>query len=591
MPAFVARVSLVPTLTLSVPFTVLTVFTLNVLLVEFGAADFSRTGASLGTVNQTGPIVTALVVAGAGARSMCADLGACTSLRGDVVKSVLIPSWNPLEDSMFSTTQRRAQMRGYDHLYIDGQWSKPDGGDTIPVISPIDEQQIASAPWATLVDADRAVAAARRALASQEWGGLDADQRAQLLERLADVLESNLAERAALTTAQNGMPITVATASEGRGPVGLLRYYAAVARTVPVEERRPRVDGSGETVVRREPVGVVAAIVPWNFPQVLTMFKLAPALAAGCTVVLKPAPETTLDALELAHAGERAGLPPGVLNVVTGGADVGAHLVAHPGVDKVAFTGSTAAGRSIGEICGRMLKPVTLELGGKSAAIVLDDADLAATVAGLVTESLLNNGQTCYLSTRILAPTTRYDEVVAAFAALVDGLVVGDPFDPDTHIGPLVSSRQRDRVESYIAAGKSEGAIVAAGGGRPDLDRGWFVQPTVFAGVDNNAKIAREEIFGPVVTVIPYGELDEAVTIANDSEYGLGGTIWTSDEDKGLELARRVQTGSIGVNFFELDTGAPFGGIKASGLGRELGPEGLAAYYEFKSIYRRPKVN
>ncbi|MGH3556515.1 MAG: aldehyde dehydrogenase [Mycobacterium sp.] len=470
-------------------------------------------------------------------------------------------------------------------LYIDGDWVKAAGGEEISVISPTTEQQIGVVPRAATVDVDKAVTAARRAIGSSDWQAIGAAGRAEILMRLADQLEANTTERAALTSVQNGMPITLAAFVEGVAPVAMLRYYAAMAAGLPAEERRPRVGGGGETIVRCEPIGVVAAIVPWNYPQSLTMFKLAPALAAGCTVVLKPAPETTLDALELAGCAERAGLPAGVLNVVTGGADIGEYLVSHPGVHKVAFTGSTAAGRSIGEICGRLLRPVTLELGGKSAAIVLDDADLTATVSALAQASLLNNGQTCYLSTRILAPRSRYDEVLDALAAMASGLTIGDPLEKSTHIGPLVSSRQRDRVESYIEMGKAGGAALVAGGGRSDRATGWFVQPTVFGGVDNNSRIAREEIFGPVLAVIPYGDVDEAVAIANDSEYGLGGTIWTSDNEKGLEIARRVETGSVGVNFYELDLGAPFGGVKASGLGRELGPEGLAAYYQLKSIY------
>jgi acyl-CoA reductase-like NAD-dependent aldehyde dehydrogenase len=473
----------------------------------------------------------------------------------------------------------------HNAIYIDGQWHKPAGAQTISVISPTSEDEIGTVPMSQTSDVDSAVAAAGRALRSPGWRAIGPDDRAKVLLRLADELEKDAADRATLTSIQNGMPITIATPAEGAGPVGLLRYYAALAAATPVEERRPRLDGRGETVVRRDPVGVVAAIVPWNFPQALTMFKLAPALAAGCTVVLKPSPETTLDALELAAAADRAGLPAGVLNVVTGGAEIGEYLVAHPGVQKVAFTGSTPVGRRIGEICGRLLRPVTLELGGKSAAIVLDDADLATTVQGMATSALLNNGQTCYLTTRILAPRSRHDEVVAAVAGLAAALTVGDPLDPATHIGPLVSSRQRERVESYIAAGKAGGATLAAGGGRPDRDKGWFVQPTVFGGVRNDSRIAREEIFGPVLAVIPYDDVDDAVAIANDSEYGLGGTIWTSDVDKGLDLARRVETGSIGVNFYELDAGAPFGGVKSSGLGRELGPEGLASYQELKSIY------
>lgn len=473
----------------------------------------------------------------------------------------------------------------YEQLYLGGEWRKSATRQSLTVVSPIDETPIGVAPLAAPSDVDSAVSAARAALHSPEWAALSTDERADLLDRFADELEKNSTERAILTTVQNGMPIGVSNWAEGDGVVGLLRYYTALVRTLPMEERRPRVDGMGTTVVRRERVGVVAAIVPWNFPQVLTMFKLAPALVAGCTVVIKPSPETTLDAFELAAAADRAGLPPGVLNIVTGGPDIGEYLVAHPGVDKVCFTGSTASGRKISEVCGRLLRPVTLELGGKSAAIVLDDADLTTLVQGLATSSLLNNGQTCFLSTRILAPQARHDEVVEAVAALASGLTVGDPLDPDTHVGPVVSRRQRERIESYIQLGKDSGAVLAAGGGRPDRDKGWFVQPTVFGGVSNDSRIAQEEIFGPVLTVIPYRDLDDAVSIANDSEYGLGGTIWTSDVANGLDIARRIESGTVGVNFYNLDYGAPFGGVKASGLGRELGPEGLAAFFNLKSIF------
>ncbi len=475
----------------------------------------------------------------------------------------------------------------HSSLFIGGGWSAPAGGGSMAVVSPTTEQQIGVVPLASPVDVDRAVAAARSALADTLWAAIGAKGRGNILLRLADELEANAEDRARLTSVQNGMPISIAAEAEGAAPVGILRYYAGLAQQFPVEERRDRLGAPGETVVRREPVGVVAAVVPWNYPQVLTMFKLAPALAAGCTIVLKPAPETTLDALELAAAAERAGLPAGVLNVVTGGADIGAYLVSHPGVHKVAFTGSTAAGRAIGETCGRLLRPVTLELGGKSAAIVLDDADLATTATGLATVSMLNNGQTCHLSTRILAPRSRYDEVVGAIAAMAASLPVGDPLDPATFIGPLVSRKQRDRVESYIEIGKSSGATLVVGGGRGGRDTGWFVEPTVFGQVDNSSRIAQEEIFGPVLSVIPYDNVDEAVAIANDSDYGLGGSIWTTDPDKGLAIARRVETGSVGVNFYDLDLGAPFGGVKSSGVGRELGPEGLAAYYSLKSIYLR----
>jgi aldehyde dehydrogenase (NAD+) len=288
----------------------------------------------------------------------------------------------------------------------------------------------------------------------------------------------------------------------------------------------------------------------------------------------------------LAEALEAAALPPGVVNIVPAGREVGAYLVEHPGVDKVAFTGSTAAGRAIAETCGRLLRPVTLELGGKSAAIVLDDADLQTNVVNLFAACMLNQGQTCYLGTRVLAPRSRYEEVVATVAGLAGALAVGDPLDPATQIGPLATARQRDRVESYIAKGASDGARLVVGGGRPaGLATGWYVEPTVFADVDNKSTIAQEEIFGPVLAVIPYGGVDEAVAIANDSAYGLGGSVWTEDRERGLEVARRVQTGSIGINGYSLDIGAPFGGVKASGIGRELGPEGLAAYQALKSIY------
>lgn len=311
-------------------------------------------------------------------------------------------------------------------------------------------------------------------------------------------------------------------------------------------------------------------------------------MAAGATVVLKPSPETVLDAFLLAEAVVEAGIPAGVINIVPGGREIGAYLVSHPGVDKIAFTGSTAAGRSIAETCGRLLRPVTLELGGKSAAIVLDDAELELEKIAeqLFTATLLNNGQTCFLGTRVLAPRARYGEIVDLFTGFAAALRVGDALDPNTQIGPMASARQRERVESYIAKGRAEGARVTTGGGRPDgLGKGWFVEPTIFADVDNNHTIAQEEIFGPVLSVIPYGDEDEAVRIANDSDYGLGGTVWTSDPERGVAVAKRVQTGTIGVNTYLPDPTAPFGGVKASGIGRELGPEALANYQQLKSVY------
>jgi aldehyde dehydrogenase (NAD+) len=383
------------------------------------------------------------------------------------------------------------------------------------------------------------------------------------------------------------MPISLSIGVNGYGPAAMLTYYAALVRDAASEETRPGSFGS-HTVVRREPVGVVAAITPWNYPQPLAAMKIAPALAAGCTVVLKPAPETALDAYVFADAAVDAGLPPGVLNVVPAGREAGAHLVAHPGVDKVAFTGSTAAGRAIGETCGRLLRPVTLELGGKSAAIVADDADLDVFAAGLAEVSLVNNGQTCHASTRILAPRSRYAEIVEAVTETVRGLRVGDPLDRATNIGPLVSAAQRERVLGYVDAGRAAGYRTTVGGAVPaDQPLGWFVEPTVFVDVDNGSTIAQEEIFGPVLTITAYDTEDDAVQIANDSEYGLGGTIWTTDEVRGLELAGRIESGTVGVNHYALDLAAPFGGVKSSGLGRELGPEGLAPYFRSKSVYFR----
>lgn len=481
-----------------------------------------------------------------------------------------------------------AAARDREALYIEGRWQPSASSATTAVISPTTEEVFGVAPAGAPADVDAAVAAARSALNSSPWSTWSGARRADAMEAFASALEDRAEQTASLVSGENGMPIAIARPAEGMGPAATLRYFAQLARETPAEERRAAVGGPGVTVVRREPVGVVAAVVPWNFPQSLTMFKVAPALAAGCTVVLKPAPETALDTFQLADAAEQAGLPPGVLNIVTGGRDVGAYLVAHPGVDKVAFTGSTAAGRAIAETCGRLLRPVTLELGGKSAAIVLDDADLTQVARGLSWASLLNTGQTCYLSTRILAPRRRYAEVVETVADLAASLPVGDPADPATRVGPLVSAAQRQRVEDYITAGRAEGGRVATGGGRPaGLDRGWYVEPTVFADLEPAATLAREEVFGPVLAVLPYDTVDEAVAIANDSEYGLAGTVWTSDEERGLDLARRMQTGAVGVNFFNLDLGSPFGGVKASGLGRELGPEGLAAYVSYKSIYTR----
>ena len=466
-------------------------------------------------------------------------------------------------------------------VFIDGRLRAADRAE--PVLEAATGEPLGDGASATAAEVDEAVTAARAALA--EWSSASPDHRAEALGGFAAALQRRARTTDQLVTRENGMPMSLSRGANGAFPAALLRYYAQLITEIPIEEIRPSV--IGHTIVRREPVGVVAAVVPWNYPQALSAFKLAPALAAGCTVVLKAAPETALDALVFAEAAQECGLPPGVLNIVPGAVEAGAHLVSHPGVDKVSFTGSTAAGRAIGEVCGRLLRPVTLELGGKSAAIILDDADLDATMKGLRSASFVNNGQTCYLSSRILAPRSRYDDVVAALVALVDGMKVGDPLDPATDIGPLVSARQRERVLGYIEAGRNSDAKLVVGGSVPaDQPRGWFVAPTVFADVHNSDRIAQEEIFGPVLAVIPYDGDAEAIALANDSEFGLAGTVWSGDDDRATEVAREIRTGTVGINDYQLDFRAPFGGVKASGIGRELGPEGLEAFFSLKSIYR-----
>ena len=474
----------------------------------------------------------------------------------------------------------------HDRLYIGGELVEPAGSGVIDVINPTTEEVAGRVPEATTADVDRAVAAARNAFDNSDWRSLAPAERAEILGRASAGINARLDELTKLITTEMGSPYSWCMFGQVLAPTMVLDYYAGLGREVAFEESRPGM--FGEVVVRREPIGVAAAVVPWNVPLFVTILKLAPAILAGCTVVLKPAPETPLDAYVLHEIFEEAGLPKGVLNVVPAGREVGEHLVRHPGIDKVGFTGSTAAGQRIGAICGELLRPCTLELGGKSAAIVLDDADLDATVQGIIDGGILNNGQACVAQTRILASRGRYDEVVEALPEAVAAQVIGDPMDAATQIGPLVAERQRDRVMGLIDVGKNEGARVTTGGNRPDIDRGWFVEPTVFADVDNSMKIAREEIFGPVLSVIPFESEAEAVAIANDSPYGLSGSVWSADGSHAADLARQMETGTITVNHFGMAFGAPFGGYKNSGLGRELGPEGLDAYLQKKSISLDP---
>jgi aldehyde dehydrogenase (NAD+) len=479
----------------------------------------------------------------------------------------------------------------YDSFFIGGGWRKPDGSSTILLSSPSTEERIGVVPEGSSADIDAAVLAARQAFDQPSgWSTWTAEERAAVLRDFAAALDRRGEQIAKRVTAQNGMPWALSSTVEAVFPGFLLRYYADLAVAAPMDEYRPAVLGGG-SLVTKSPVGVIGAIVPWNVPMALTFIKLAPALAAGCTVVLKPAPETVLEQYLVADAAIEAGLPAGVLNIVQGGRELGAHLVTHPGVDKIAFTGSTAAGRLIAAECGRLLRPVSLELGGKSAAIVLDDATLEDSLDQLFGATLFNSGQTCWVNSRILAPRSRYDEIVEVFAGLFSGVTVGDPNDPGTQIGPMTSQRQRDRVEGYIARGQSEGAKLVTGGRRPaGLDRGFYLEPTVFADVAPDATIAQEEIFGPVLAIIPYGTVDEAIAIANSTPYGLAGSVWTNDHDHGIEVARKMHSGTVGINSYITEPNAPFGGIKASGLGREYGPEGLEAYRTTKSIYLDPKA-
>ncbi len=473
-----------------------------------------------------------------------------------------------------------------DAFYIDGTWTKPATDALIEVVSPHSEEVVARVPEGATADVDAAVAAARRAFDEGPWPRMTPAERTAVIRTFSALYAGRLGEMAEVITTEMGSPISFSNLAQAPAPWMQIEAFVKVAEEYPWEATRPGALGS-DVLVRQEPVGVVAAIPPWNVPQFTTISKVVPALLAGCTVVVKPAPETPLDTYLMVELLEEAGVPSGVVNVVAAGRDVGEHLVTHPGIDKVAFTGSTAAGRRIGSLCGERLKRCSLELGGKSAAIVLDDADLDAAVEGLKFTGLMNSGQACVAQTRILVSRERHDEVAAALAEMVSGLQVGDPADPASEIGPMVAQRQQQRVEKYIALGQEEGARLVAGGSGPPagLDSGWYVRPTVFAGVDNRMRIAQEEIFGPVLSVIPYDDVADAVRIANDSEYGLAGTVWTADQEAGLDVARRVRTGTYGVNTYTMDFAAPFGGFKASGIGREFGPEGLAQYTEVKSVY------
>ncbi|TXI60224.1 aldehyde dehydrogenase [Mycolicibacter arupensis] len=472
----------------------------------------------------------------------------------------------------------------YDTLFIGGKWTAPATDQVIEVHSPATGKYVGKVPLATKADVDNAVAAARVAFDSGPWPSTPPAERAKVIAAAIKLMEERKDQFTALLGAETGQPPLSVETMHWMSSLGALNFFAGpAAEEVTWEEIRT--GAYGQTIVRREPIGVVGAIVAWNVPLFLAVNKLGPALLAGCTVVLKPAAETPFSANLLAQTFADAGLPEGVLSVVPGGAETGQALTSNPDVDIFSFTGSSGVGKEIGKRAADLLKPCTLELGGKSASIVLEDVDLASAIPMLVFSGIMNTGQACVAQTRILAPRSRYEEIVEAVKNFVTALPVGLPDDPGAQIGSLISEKQRERVEGYIAKGIEEGARLVCGGGRPEgLDSGFFVEPTVFADVDNSMTIAQEEIFGPVLSIIAYDTVDDAIAIANDSVYGLAGSVWTADVPRGIEIASKIRTGTYGINWYAFDPCCPFGGFKNSGIGRENGKEGVEHFTQQKSV-------
>ncbi|OGA35257.1 MAG: aldehyde dehydrogenase [Betaproteobacteria bacterium RIFCSPLOWO2_12_FULL_62_13b] len=475
-------------------------------------------------------------------------------------------------------------MQVRDRLYINGQWTAPTGNKAIDVINASTEEVMGRVPEGAEADVNAAVAAARAAF--NGWAATPAAERAEFLQKIHEGLKARMEEIGKLIAGEVGMPVKLATMIQAGSPTATFGMYAKMLGNFAFEEK------TGNSLILREPVGVVAAITPWNYPLHQIAAKVAPALAAGCTVVLKPSEVAPLNAFVLAEIIHAAGLPAGVFNLVTGyGPVVGEAMARHPDVDMVSFTGSTRAGKRVSELASATVKRVALELGGKSASVVLDDADLAAAVKGTVNTCFLNSGQTCSAHTRLLVPESKYDEAAKIAVEVAKGFTVGDPFGGTAKLGPLVSELQRERVRGYIKKGIEGGAQLLTGG--PDapegLPKGYYVKPTIFGRVKPDATIAQEEIFGPVLSIITYKDEDEAVKIANGTPYGLGGGVWSKDEERAKKVAKRMRTGQVDINGGPFNPQAPFGGFKQSGNGRELGRFGLEEFLEYKSLQLKPE--
>ncbi len=478
-------------------------------------------------------------------------------------------------------SQVTAPISHTDRFYIGGQWVTPSSDAKIDVVDSDTEQLYFTVPEAQAADIDRAVTAAKEAFDNGPWQWLSHHQRAEYLRAIGAELKKRSADLGQIWPRESGVLAAVAKYS-GAGAEATFNGFAALADTYPFEEPAKPSQGQFGLLVR-EPVGVVGAIVPWNAPMGLISNKVAPALLAGCTVILKNSPEAPGEGYLLAEAAEAAGLPAGVLNVVTADREVSELLVRDPRVDKITFTGSTAAGRRIASICGERIARVTLELGGKSAAVILDDIDIETAARTLSQAECFLSGQVCSSLTRIIVPQARHDQLLDALAATFSQVRVGDPFSSQSQMGPLAAERQRDRVEGYIAKGIADGATLATGGGRPkDLDHGWYIEPTVFGNVDNHSVIAQEEIFGPVLSVIPAADEDDAVRIANDTIYGLNASVFTNDVNRARQVGGRIRSGTVGHNAMRTDFGVSFGGYKQSGIGREGIHEGLQHFLETK---------